>query len=69
MSRITYLELPAIFIGAIIISCFLMIAWVVLLIPAMFNRKIRGMGKLQDQIAAGITKAMIKSTMKGMAHK
>jgi hypothetical protein len=64
MSRITYLELPAIFIGAILFGCMLMILWVMLLIPAMFSRKIRGMGNLQDQITATLTKVMMKGMMK-----
>lgn len=63
MKRTMYLQMPALFIGAAILSVIGLVGWVILLIPVMIYPKLTR-GFSMDAITGAVTKKMMQSAMR-----
>lgn len=65
MNRKMYLSVPVVLIGALVLSCLLIVAWVICLIPVMIWPRLVASFNPANKVTDVITRRTIQAAMKG----
>lgn len=65
MNRKMYLSIPIVLVGALILSCLLLVTWVILLVPVMIYPRLVGNFNPANKVTEVIMRRTIQAAMKG----
>lgn len=65
MNRKMYLSVPIVLVGALILSCLLLVTWIILLIPVMIYPRLVSGFNPANKVTEVITRRTIQAAMKG----